>query len=1113
MATTMHSGFGGAASAMMQNLVHHTSPGVLDVGGSRLPFDFGDDLKLYGLHPLSRFLGNPDNPQHLNQYDTLHRNFQFPEVYKKGGVYIGEMVVGLVIFDSNSFVLSESDGLPIIHTDEQYWSWDRIIFNRSLMDVVPEEGVSRIIRSKYASGSAGTIRHGIALYNEHGFLYTEKGTTHYYRSMVQLANCVQLTFEQMTIQACLNVRSDEFEREMGRSQKFFGKNRGLLLRLKAKEFCCAQKSSDGLRQAVMDRIVAGKRKGYNYGTMWAPKRGEQFFVGVGRQAVDYNLAGPSGPGRMSVDPLSVNSYCGLRIQYISEYISDIDGQPIDHFRNIRMFGSFFRMMGDKVHSISPMAYKTYQRDIDVYNGTKDNYDTISLKEALDNLDVFEAPTATGYSFLRGNGGAEVGADETTYISDTDLIGTGDGTSVDDLFGTYKFKTGGMIYEKARFLGECHRDYVPNELILKMAEVVMANGGDYKSYYERGFAIGRTGQPANVLVDAGGLPRFGGGVPSHIPGKFLAVARLDIDEEIKYSAAARPSGTVYNRMGYTTHHPAAAEPVRSWTGGLSAHVSPAVSPDEMRAELEKNIPDTLRAGFVTVADHLKANSADTYAPYMQSLRGFISQNATNTDELHGKLVAHFAPLNTSLAPTASRANQKIGQLKVNEFIAANPVTQAQVQPVSETIEQEVPSQIPVSGLRVLDASEFDNTRHILVNATTGEFTNNYREAEMHINHNNDHMLLYHELEHGLQVPYKKTDSLTTGARTMPYLRTTDKAVEGYPDRMTEVPFDTEVGMRPTPMAGGRIDEVAASRVGEYDYSYEEMVLRFKFARSISSGNAAVTAALRNMFLRFCFMLLTKENLMELIDRNIPFPFGFLIMRPFNQVATSSLLMGEFGRRLGMFPMGTPDVMLGNDAAPKSHTAHLTVYGAPIIWDSECLSHVDDAYMIEYFGGMNCTFFSPAHREQLLINDWCPPSPFEFPNLRDFPSIFSMITVYRDPLLKTEISIRREWTDDRLDSGKQRPHFITTKACVDNWNFGTVESDHPFNPDRCCVATEFLQGFQRCWARSSDTFTRYILGTDCMGPVCYPGMMDVLELRGGNRNGVLQEFDVSQNVYDA
>ena len=104
-----------------------------------------------------------------------------------------------------------------------------------------------------------------------------------------------------------------------------------------------------------------------------------------------------------------------------------------------------------------------------------------------------------------------------------------------------------------------------------------------------------------------------------------------------------------------------------------------------------------------------------------------------------------------------------------------------------------------------------------------------------------------------------------------------------------------------------------------------------------------------------ILINKANLQKMIEDDIPFPFGFLLVRPFQRYDMCSAILLRAGARLGQTFIGHSDFQLADNVINKTHVGHYTFYSKSIVHDEKEYVIAEDVFAAGYKGGENTRMY--------------------------------------------------------------------------------------------------------------------------------------------------------------
>ena len=122
---------------------------------------------------LEPFLGPPTKSvDYQPSHRFPHEAWFLPDAYQGRNDYVRETIVQTVV-NYNSFVTSQI--LPWRQQDNPNIAWDSIKFDKTLIDMEPEQGVPRYVTVEREAHTDYMVRRGLALIVNHGFAATPGG--------------------------------------------------------------------------------------------------------------------------------------------------------------------------------------------------------------------------------------------------------------------------------------------------------------------------------------------------------------------------------------------------------------------------------------------------------------------------------------------------------------------------------------------------------------------------------------------------------------------------------------------------------------------------------------------------------------------------------------------------------------------------------------------------------------------------------------------------------------------------------------------------------------------------------------------------------------------------
>ena len=363
-----------------------------------------------GQNPWMDYFGPPNGPIHTNPYDKFgYTNFDLPDAYRGRNLFLRDTIDGFIMEDNTWYT---SVCLPYVRTDEHHFAWNEWHFDTHVVGKVPEEGVSRLIRSSQRSFKESTVRRGIAFLLEHGFMNTSKGREQYLMNLKQIQQSVQETANHDVVAALLTCR--RYDHEWEKKHGMFTKSYPQIKRREVSNWAIVQKHTNGL-DMIHEEYKQRLKRWNTTPNMWIfPPRLCLYLTMVDPKTTEFYTAGPDGVRRLQQGPAAMTQFRGVNI-YETRMFDVYEGDPpIDLLRREQSIGEYnvmrdpFSTLSDSKYAEeaakSNFTYATSLRDITVYNEEADKWSRISFKKALENWQGDKK---------EGEGGLQIGADKST----------------------------------------------------------------------------------------------------------------------------------------------------------------------------------------------------------------------------------------------------------------------------------------------------------------------------------------------------------------------------------------------------------------------------------------------------------------------------------------------------------------------------------------------------------------------------------------------------------------------------------------------------------------------------------------------------------------------------
>lgn len=292
-----------------------------------------------GQNPWLAYFGPSNGPIVTDAYDKYaEQNYDLPEAYKGKNLYLSETITGLVT-DAQKPDFYTTVLLPWQHTDQINFSWNEFHFNETLAGRVPHEGISRLVTSSKRARSDKSVRRGIAMVLEHGFMGTSEGQEHYRRNLLGIAQCVQETANHDVMAAIFSC--DNYDREWEASHGVMTDGIRRAVNEEVYAYARLQKQANGLDIAIEDAKKRMKRYGVTPDTLVIPPKVAIYLTMVRPEKTQYWLAGPTGAKNLRAGPDAMTSFRGLNVFETRSFDVYSGETPVDLGLRRRQVGEFY----------------------------------------------------------------------------------------------------------------------------------------------------------------------------------------------------------------------------------------------------------------------------------------------------------------------------------------------------------------------------------------------------------------------------------------------------------------------------------------------------------------------------------------------------------------------------------------------------------------------------------------------------------------------------------------------------------------------------------------------------------------------------------------------------
>ncbi len=955
-----------------------------------------------------------------------HETYNLPDAYKGRNLFLGDMLDFLITRTDDWYT---SRVMPFRQTDQIHVSWNVFRFNKTMADLQPHQGIPRYITAESEERSDSLVRRGLAFIVEHGFWSTERGKQHYLLNLENITESVHMTVYYGVLHALLSGKGHwkEWQRQYGRRTSRVDD----LLRMERNRWSIAQKSERGMYLLDAELKDMMKYKNVTPDTWILPSKMSIYLTMVPSNEVSYTEAGNSvavqNNNDISAQPKKLITFRGSVVAETMPFDTDFSGEATELLRREKMCGSYYTMLPHNEASLYAGAsknageYRTDHRSIYIYNCDVDRFEKIGLEQALDSCMRFDDSAAGNVSTAHVSVAREAGVPSARDVSMKD----------DPLMCTHG---NGARRGVCRVLGDISTSHLP-EKILKLIQA-------------------KTG-----VTNQSQAGKASNGYDMAPSGATTKVKALNATASYPKSALIRDPSV---RIAL----------INAWDPALAASLHGtsvgSVTASDLQQRFEASFPEQwksllsaddfayARNKVVSEAQALQDNK-HAYINYLENVNDKYAEhltdravNSRSSFSAAGVMSAAVAEIESPTTKKRLNAQEKRVKEFVSKFESTSNYWQrhnTELKNSSDVIREIMRNYI--QPLSASDASTMEQKIEAAVDAgetlTPGALDNAKKELLQVTEPRN-----LSKLARDLEAAGMEIDNGTI-------------EIGGDADDLRKITPGNE---QDTPEGRDMIDDFLGRGTG------------VEFQRSDEYDERLSTRAANNI-------LLTRKNLQKMIEDDVPFPFGFLLVRPFQRYDMCSAILCRAGARLGQTFIGHSDFQLADNVINKTHVGHYTFYSKSIIHDDKEYVIAEDVFAAGYKGGENTRMYD---NKEDFIDDVRAES---FRN-----SILSFLVPYRTnqprgpriqnpiditgklhPTLYQDTDIPAREVEEAMYPGAR--YYCEVLQLKELSSYASDATEHFLSPYKY-INTVAFQGHQFMYNHSQGGFTDKIRNTGHWGP---------------------------------
>lgn len=330
---------------------------------------------------LEPFLGPPTKKIDVEPHMSFpHEAWFLPDAYSGRNDYIRETIVQMVI-NYNAFMTREI--LPWREQDNPNIAWDSIKFDKTLIDMEPEQGIPRYVTVEREAHTDYMVRRGLALIVNHGFAATPGGQKDFMYKVATIAGAVQETCDQAGVIAILRAKN-EYRSKVVEDMKSAGDAYDLFHH-ELWRWGIIQHTERGWYHMDAEAQHVMRCENIQPDTWIVPPRMTSF-AAMGQMAETevWRAGEATARGNLLRGEDNFATFRGKSVYEIKPYQLDVDGRVVDPLNRSRMIGDFFVIpCYDIAKDGDGPAYPRYGKGrTQVYCCESDSFETFSWQDVV-----------------------------------------------------------------------------------------------------------------------------------------------------------------------------------------------------------------------------------------------------------------------------------------------------------------------------------------------------------------------------------------------------------------------------------------------------------------------------------------------------------------------------------------------------------------------------------------------------------------------------------------------------------------------------------------------------------------------------------------------------------
>jgi len=820
-----------------------------------------------------------------------HETYNLPAAYKGRNLFLGDMLDFLITRTDDWYT---SRVMPFRATDQIHVSWNVFRFNKTMADLQPHQGIPRYITAESEEHSDTLVRRGLAFIVEHGFWSTERGKQHYLLNLENITESVHMTVYYGVLHALLAGKGHwkEWQRQYGRRTSRVDD----LLRMERNRWAIAQKSERGMYLLDAELKDMMKYKNVTPDTWILPSKMSIYLTMVPSNEVSYEKSGSStavqNNNDISAPPKPLITFRGSSVCETMPFDTDFSGEATELLRREKMCGSYYTMLPHNESSL-------YSGPAGASEYRSDHRSIYIYNCDIDRFEKIGLEQALD-SCMRFDSDGNVSTAHVSVVREAGVPSARDVSMKDDpLMCTHTDATTGEKRRGVcRVLGDIPKEHLPDKI---MAQIAAKIGTGLNSYQSLIIAFG-----PKTRIDR-------------------KIRKTDISTYPKSALIHDPSLRIALINAWD---PALAPSLHGTSVG-------SVTASDLQQRFEASFPEQwkslLSADDFTYARNKVVSEA-------QALQDDKSAYINYMENVNDKYAEHL----TDRAVNSRSSFSADGVMTAAVAEIESPTTKKRLSAQEKRVKEFVSKFESTSNYWQRHNTELKNSSDVI-----REIMRNYIQPLSASDASS--------MESKIEAAVDAGETLTPGAldaAKKELLQVTE------PRNLGKLARDLEAAGMDVSNVGG--DAAARRKItpGNEQDTPEGRAMIDGFLGNSADASEEIEASdeyLSRQASPCRNIILNKANLQKMIEDDVPFPFGFLLVRPFQRYDMCSAILLRAGARLGQTFIGHSDFQLADNVINKTHVGHYTFYSKSIVHDEKEYVIAEDVFAAGYKGGENTRMY--------------------------------------------------------------------------------------------------------------------------------------------------------------